>query len=155
RREADQERAGPRSGHGKKASGATMSEPGREAATRKTASGATMTAALLVALVACGKSDRKDFGPRFFSSPGARVQCSKGVDRDHEWKHEALAASLETARDKRIVLHTYGHAPKLDLDDYLPDFDWAAANGVSLVTFRDLAAGHTGAGWAFTVDDDE
>jgi hypothetical protein len=106
--------------------------------------------------VAChGKTEHKDFGPRFFSSPGARVQCSKGVDRDHEWKHEALAASLETARDKGVVLHTFGHAPKLDLDEYLPDFDWAAQNGVPLVTFGELAAGHTGAGWAFTVDDDE
>jgi len=110
--------------------------------------------ALLLALVAChGKPERKDFGPRFFSAPGVRVQCSKGVDRDHEWKHEALAASLETARDNGVVLHTYGHAPKLDLDEYLPDFDWAAQNGVPLVTFAELAAGRTGAGWAFSVDD--
>jgi hypothetical protein len=111
--------------------------------------------AVVLALIAChGKTEHNDFGPRFFSS-GARVQCSKGVDRDHEWKHEALAASLETARDKGIVLHTYGHAPKLDLDEYLPDFDWATTNGVPLVTFAELAAGHSGAGWAFTVDDDE
>ena len=53
------------------------------------------------------------------------------------------------------MLHTYGHAPTLDLNEYVPDFDWAAAHGVKMVTFRELAAGFHGAGWAFTVDDDE
>jgi Polysaccharide deacetylase len=116
--------------------------------------GSWCTAAL--AVIACrGKIERKDFGPRFFSRSGVRVQCSKGVDRDHEWKHDALVASLETARDRGVVLHTFGHAPKLDLDEYLVDFDWAAQNGVPLVTFTELAAGHAGPGWAFTVDDDE
>ena len=106
-------------------------------------------------LSACrGKSVHKDFGPWFFSGAG-RVQCSKGLDRDHDWKHDALAASLERARDKEVVLHTFGHAPKLDLGEYAADFDWAAANGVPMVTFRELAAGRTGPGWAFTVDDDE
>jgi peptidoglycan/xylan/chitin deacetylase (PgdA/CDA1 family) len=110
----------------------------------------------LLAVTACGnKIERKDFGPRFFSTPGMRVQCSKGVDRGHEWKHDALAASLATARDHGVVLHTYGHASKLDLDEYAADFEWAARNGVPLVTFAELAAGHAGAGWAFTVDDDE
>lgn len=109
----------------------------------------------LVGLCAChGKPEHKDFGPRFFSGE-RRVQCSKGLDRDHEWKHEALAASLERARDQGVVLHTFGHAPKLDLGEYAADFDWAAAHGVPMVTFRELAAGHTGPGWAFTVDDDE
>jgi peptidoglycan/xylan/chitin deacetylase (PgdA/CDA1 family) len=108
-----------------------------------------------LAAIACrGKTERKDFGPRFFSGD-SRVQCSKGVDRGHEWTHDVLAASLEHARDKGVVLHTYGHAPTLDLAEYVPDFDWAAANGVPMVTFRELVAGHTGAGWAFTVDDDE
>ncbi len=108
-----------------------------------------------IGLVGCHvKPEHKDFGPRFFSG-GGRVQCSKGVDRDHEWKHEALVASLERARDTGAVLHTFGHAPKLDLGEYTEDFDWAAKNGVPMVTFRELAAGHTGAGWAFTVDDDE
>jgi Polysaccharide deacetylase len=101
-----------------------------------------------------GKPAHKDFGPRFFSG-ASRVPCSKGVDRDHEWTHEALAASLERARAEGIVLHTFGHAPKLDLGEYAADFDWAAAHGVQMVTFRELAAGHAGAGWAFTVDDDE
>jgi hypothetical protein len=118
--------------------------------------GAGPWCAAILALTACRtRIERKDFGSRFFSTPGARVQCSKGVDRDHEWKHPALAASLETARDRGVVLHTYGHAPKLDLDEYLVDFDWAAQNGVPLVTFADLAAGHAGPGWAFTVDDDD
>jgi len=100
-----------------------------------------------------GAPAAKDFGPRFFGA--GPVQCSKGVDRGHEWPHEALAASLARARDRGVVLHTFGHAPTLDLESYAADFDWAAANGVPLVTFRDLAAGHAGAGWAFTVDDDE
>jgi peptidoglycan/xylan/chitin deacetylase (PgdA/CDA1 family) len=84
-----------------------------------------------------------------------RVQCSKGIDRDHGWKHEVLVASLETARERGVVLHTFGHAPKLDLDAYLVDFDWAAQSGIPLVTFADLGAGHAGPGWAFTVDDDD
>jgi peptidoglycan/xylan/chitin deacetylase (PgdA/CDA1 family) len=109
----------------------------------------------VTALGACrAKRVHKGFGPRFFSSE-RRVQCSKGFDRVHEWKHEALAASLERARDERLVLHSYGHAPKLDLAEYFPDFDWAAANGVPMVTFRELAAGYRGPGWAFTIDDDD
>ena len=112
--------------------------------------------AAALAVTACGsKIERKDFGPRFFSTPGVRVQCSKGLDRGHEWKHETLASSLETARDHGVVLHTYGHASKLDLDEYATDFAWAARNGVPLVTFAELAAGHAGSGWAFTIDDDE
>lgn len=109
----------------------------------------------LIAVSSCrGKSPRRHFGPRFFSGAG-RVQCSKGLDRAHEWRHDALAASLERARDEGLVLHTYGHAPTIDLAEYVPDFDWAAAHGVAMVTFHDLAAGHTGAGWAFSIDDDE
>jgi peptidoglycan/xylan/chitin deacetylase (PgdA/CDA1 family) len=99
----------------------------------------------------------KHFGERFYSG-GAdtrRVQCSKGIDRTHEWPHAELAASLEYARTHDLVLHTYGHAPTLDLNEYLTDFDWAAAHGVRMVTFRDLAGGYHGPGWAFTVDDDE
>jgi hypothetical protein len=112
--------------------------------------------AAAVAILACrGKNARKDFGPRFYSTPDVRVQCSKGADRTHQWKHDMLAASLETARKRGVVLHTYGHAPKLDLDEYLPDFDWAFTHGVRLVTFAELAAGYAGPGWAFTVDDDE
>jgi len=115
---------------------------------------AVALAALLGAPGCRDRQPRVDFGPRFFSGPG-RVQCSKGLDREHEWKPEMLAASLAYARDAGVVLHTFGHAPKLDLDAYLADFDWAASHGVPMVTFRDLAAGHRGAGWAFTVDDDE
>jgi hypothetical protein len=109
-----------------------------------------------LALAACtGRSrpEHRDFGPRFFGA--GPVQCSKGVDRGHEWNHDTLQASLERARDRGTVLHTFGHAPTLDLESYAADFDWAAAHGVAMVTFRDLAAGRTGAGWAFTVDDDE
>ena len=110
----------------------------------------------VLVLGACRARGRpRDFGPRFFSRPGVRVQCSKGVDRDHEWKHEMLAASLATARSRGIVLHTYGHAPKLDLDEYAADFDWAEGHGVPLVTFAQLAAGHDGPGWAFTIDDSD
>jgi hypothetical protein len=112
--------------------------------------------AVILAVTACRtRVERKDFGARFFSAPGVRVQCSKGLDRGHEWKHQVLHASLETARDRGVVLHTYAHAPTLDLDEYLVDFDWAAHNGVPLVTFAQLAAGYAGPGWAFTVDDDE
>ena len=116
-----------------------------------------MRLAVVVALAACHghHDDAKDFGPRFFSNASTGVVCSKGVDRTHEWTHDVLTASLEHARAKAVVLHTFGHAPTLDLPDYAADFDWAAANGVPMVTFRELAAGHTGAGWAFTVDDDE
>lgn len=110
--------------------------------------------ATLGLLIACRKPATPHFGPRFFSG-GGPVQCSKGIDRDHEWPHEALAGSLERARDRRIVLHTYGHAPTIRLDEYLADFDWAASHGVPMVTFRELAAGYHGPGWAFTIDDDE
>ena len=112
----------------------------------------------LVALTAGGVGCRKPasphFGPRFFSG-GGPVQCSKGIDRDHEWKHPMLAGSLERARDRGVVLHTFGHAPTIALEEYLAEFDWAAANGVPMVTFRELAAGYHGPGWAFTIDDDE
>ncbi len=110
---------------------------------------------LVLALVACKKPAHDDFGPRFYSSAPTGVVCSKGLDRGHEWKHEALAASLAHARDKGVVLQTYGHAPTIDLPEYAADFDWAFANGLPMVTFRELAEGKTGAGWAFTVDDDE
>lgn len=113
--------------------------------------------ALLLALIACHghKPARKDFGPRFQWSPATKVACSKGVDRGHEWKHEALVASLELARDDGTVLQTFGHAPTIDLAEYAADFDWAAAHGVPMVTFHQLATGYHGPGWAFTVDDDE
>ena len=114
---------------------------------------------MLSVLAACGNGahEAKHFGERFYSggANASHVQCSKGVDRTHEWPHAELAASLEYARAHDLVLHTYGHAPTLSLEEYLADFDWAAAHGVKLVTFRDLAAGFHGPGWAFTVDDDE
>ena len=111
---------------------------------------------VLLALAACHRNDPKPFGPRFFSDGTAqRVLCSKGLDRDHEWQHDTLSASLEHARDARVVLQTYGHAPKLDFAEYVSDFDWAANNGVRMVTFKDLANGFKGPGWAFTVDDND
>jgi len=111
--------------------------------------------ALLFTLVACHKPAHDDFGPRFYSSSATGVVCSKGVDRGHEWKHEALVASLEHAHDHGVVLQTFGHAPTIDLAEYADDFDWAYAHGVPMVTFHQLAQGEPGAGWAFTVDDDE
>jgi hypothetical protein len=111
-------------------------------------------AALAGGALACRKPAPPHFGPRFFSG-GGPVQCSKGIDRDHEWQHPVLAGSLERARDRGLVLHTFGHAPTITIDEYLGDFDWAAANGVPMVTFRELAAGYQGPGWAFTIDDDE
>jgi hypothetical protein len=114
------------------------------------------TLAALAVLVACHRSDPKPFGPRFFSEGlSQRVLCSKGLDKDHEWSHDNLTASLEKARDNKQVLQTFGHAPKLDLAEYVSDFDWAAANGVQMVTYKDLANGFKGAGWAFTVDDND
>ncbi len=116
--------------------------------------------ALALILVAGCKQHRTDFGPRFFAHPGDRVLCAKGVDRDHEWKLPRLMESLESARADGDVLVTFGHAKGpvnsgIDLDELAPAFDWAAANGVPSVTMAQLAAGHTGAGWAFTVDDNE
>ena len=112
--------------------------------------------ALVAALVACHRDEAKRFGPRFFSDGmGQRVLCSKGLDREHEWVHDSLSSSLEHAREARVVLHTYGHAKTLDLAEYVADFDWAAANGVRMVTFRDLVNGFKGAGWAFTIDDND
>lgn len=117
---------------------------------------ALIVAPVLVGLGACRKSDSKTFGPRFFSDgTSQRILCSKGLDRDHEWQHEVLSASLEHAREAKLVLQTFGHAPKLDFTEYVSDFDWAAANGVAMVTFKDLAGGWRGAGWAFTVDDND
>jgi len=114
------------------------------------------TALAFLAAAACsGKKEGKSFGPRFFSSEPTGVLCSKGVDAAHEWKHDLLQASLEHARDAGVVLQTYGHAPTIKLDEYAADFDWAQGHGVPSVTWRELAAGHVGAGWAFTVDDDE
>jgi peptidoglycan/xylan/chitin deacetylase (PgdA/CDA1 family) len=66
-----------------------------------------------------------------------------------------LIASLEHARENKLVLQTFGHAPKLDFAEYVSDFDWAANNGVQMVTFKDLANGFKGAGCAFTVDDSD
>ena len=81
--------------------------------------------------------------------------CAKGLDRSHEWSHDELAASLESAQSEGRVLVTFAHAPTLDLNEYAADFDWAAEHGVPSVTFAQLAGGYTGAGWAFSVDDDE
>lgn len=115
-----------------------------------------MKALLLVALAACHRGEPKRFGPRFFSDgTGTRVLCSKGADRTHEWTHDELSASLEHALDAKVVLQTFAHAPTLDLAEYVSDFDWATANGLKMVTFRDIANGYRGPGWAFTVDDDE
>jgi len=111
---------------------------------------------VLAGIVACHRGDSKNFGSRFFSDgTGQRVLCSKGLDRDHEWPHELLSSSLEHAREAKVVLQTFGHAAKLDLAEYVSDFDWAAANGVQMVTFKDIANGFRGAGWAFTVDDND
>jgi len=111
-----------------------------------------------VAFMAVGckhtKHKRADFGPHFYSKLGDRIVCSKGVDAVHEWKHETLAASLEYAREHGVVLQTFGHAPTINLSEYFPDFDWAYAHGVPMVTWRELP-GHIGPGWAFTIDDDE
>lgn len=115
-----------------------------------------MRAWLLVALAACHRGEAKRFGPRFFTDGlGSHVFCSKGLDRTHEWPHDELAASLEHALDAKVVLQTFAHAPTLDLAEYVADFDWATANGVKMVTFKDIASGFKGAGWAFTIDDDE
>jgi peptidoglycan/xylan/chitin deacetylase (PgdA/CDA1 family) len=116
-----------------------------------------MRALLILGLCAChGHGDKpRDFGPRFLWRPGTRVPCAKGVDRTHEWTHDALSASLERAQREARVLVTFGHAPTLDFAEYARDFDWAAAHDVPSVTFAQLAAGYLGAGWAFTVDDDE
>ena len=110
--------------------------------------------ALLLALAACHRSEPKTFGQRFFSDGlSQRVLCSKGLDREHEWQHEMLTASLDHAREAKVVLQTFGHAPKLDFAEYVSDFDWAAANGVQMITYKDIANGFKGAGWAFTIDD--
>ncbi len=121
------------------------------------AANAALAAAALAACSSAAAPEAKHFGDRFYSGgdDARRVQCSKGIDRTHEWPHAELAASLEHARAHGLVLHTYGHAPTIDLGEYLADFDWAAAHGVRMVTFRDLAAGYRGPGWAFTIDDDE
>ena len=89
----------------------------------------------LLALFACHRNETKPFGPRFFSEGLAqRVLCSKGLDRDHEWQPDVLIASLEHARENKLVLQTFGHAPKLDFAEYVSDFDWAANNGVVPLT---------------------
>jgi hypothetical protein len=97
----------------------------------------------------------RPFGTRFYTSgTDRRVICSKGADRNHEWSPEVLTASLGYAHDRQSVLHTFAHGSKIDLDALAADFDFAAAYGVPMITYRDLAT-HRGAGWAFSIDDDE
>lgn len=117
-------------------------------------------ALVCIALAGACKPSHDDFGAHFYSRPGDRVICSKGADRDHEWPMARLMASLEVAHDRGVVLQTNGHATGqwnkgIDIQEYGPAFDWAYANGVKTVTFRELASGYEGAGWAFTVDDNE
>lgn len=108
----------------------------------------------LAVVAGCKHEKRKDFGPRFYSKPGDRVICSKGVDAVHEWKHPMLQASLEYAKAHGVVLQTFAHAPTLKLEEYFPDFDWAAAHGLPMVTWAELPT-HQGGGWAFNIDDNE
>src|SRR5579862_2607730 len=113
--------------------------------------------AAAVVLVACSAPAPKRFQDRFFSSwNDRRMMCSLGADRTHKWSLDELRASIDHAAAEKLVVHTYGHAPTFDLDEYLPLFAYAKDHGVETITYRELADhSHPRAGWAFSIDDDE
>jgi hypothetical protein len=121
---------------------------------------APIVVACLACLAAIGCRSSRDapvrpFGGRFYTSgTGVRVICSKLADANHEWKPEVLTASIAYAHDRRSVLHTFAPGAKVDLEALAPEFDFAAAYGVPMVTYQELAT-HHGAGWAFSIDDDD
>lgn len=105
-------------------------------------------------LVACsspsGSFDRylTDWGDR-------RMICSLGMDATRTWGLDELRAALDRAAAESLVLHTYGHAPTIAFDDYLPMFDYAHEHGVEMMTYSELTDRTPRAGWAFSIDDDE
>lgn len=118
---------------------------------------AGLAAALVAAAVGgCRRARPRTFNRRYFAQWDATtLLCSQGADRTHAWPVAELERSLDLARERGWVVQTYGHAPTLDLDAYLPLFAYAAARGVPTLTYRDLALGPPRAGWAFSIDDDE
>jgi hypothetical protein len=86
------------------------------------------------------------------------VLCSKGSDRDHQWKVDQLHKSIDFAKSEGIVLQTYGHAPSadnsgIDIAEVSAWFDYAYEHHVPMVTFTEIANGYDAAGWSFSIDD--
>ncbi|MEO6771420.1 MAG: hypothetical protein ABI467_00160, partial [Kofleriaceae bacterium] len=111
--------------------------------------------ATLLALVGCKHHPRKTvFTDRYFSHwDDRRVLCSMGADKTHHWSLDDLRAAIDRAAAEHSVLHTYGHAPTFDLDEYLPLFMYAHLRGVEFVTYAELVDhSHPRAGWAFSID---
>jgi hypothetical protein len=106
--------------------------------------------------LACHRGHPKVFNKRYYAQwDDQQLLCSQGADRTHEWPREELERSLDYAKDHGWVVQTYGHGPTFDLDEWRPLFAYAAAHGLPLLTYRDLAIGPPRAGWAFSIDDDE
>ena len=112
---------------------------------------------IAIALAACKRPRATVFGDKYFSHwDDRRVLCSMGADKAHHWSLDDLRAAIDRAAAEGSVIHTYGHAPTFDLDEYLPLFMYAHARGVDFVTYAELAdRDHPRAGWAFSIDDTE
>jgi hypothetical protein len=127
---------------------------------RKTDYTSDMRVALvaLAALAAAGCASKKSwFTDGFFSSwDDRRVLCSMGADSTHSWPLSDLYDAVDRVVDNHEVMHTYGHAPGLDLGEYLPVFQYAHDRGVDFVTYTELVdRSHPRAAWAFSIDDTE
>lgn len=112
-----------------------------------------------LALTALGSCAEKEtgFSDIYFSSwDDRRVFCTQGADSTHDWPISDLYAALDRVIERNEVLHTYGHAPGLDLAEYVPVFQYARQHGVEFIPYRDLVDhSHPRAGWAFSIDDKE
>jgi hypothetical protein len=114
----------------------------------------------LVAIVAAGcaaKPSKTWFTDGFFSAwDDRRVLCSMGADATHSWPLADLHDAIDRAVDEKLVLHTYGHAPSIDLDEYTPLFAYAHERGVDFVTYSELVdRTDPRPAWAFSIDDAE
>jgi peptidoglycan/xylan/chitin deacetylase (PgdA/CDA1 family) len=112
--------------------------------------------AALAVLAGCADKPSKTwFTDGFFSAwDDRRVLCSMGGDASHSWPMSNLYDALDRAVDERLVVHTYGHAPGLDLDEYAPVFEYAHQRGIELVTYSQLVdRSDPRPAWAFSIDD--
>ena len=86
-----------------------------------------------------------------------QVLCGLSVDDKNAVSQDALAAGLDRAQVEQLTLHLYTHTPRgtVQYSTVESVVASAAARGLPFVTYREIVAGYTGAGLAFSFDDND
>src|SRR5256885_1587187 len=91
-----------------------------------------------------------------YSDGPRQVHCAIDIDTITRNDFASIDRGLDRARDRGETLELFAHVPgeTLTWETVEHTLDGAAGRGLPFVTYADLAAGHTGAGLAFSFDDD-